>query len=75
MQVLERVASFNAQQEAYQAFQNADEEATDTSLAVTPIWELRCPRTKGKDAVVLKWNHQYHDLLAIGFGWFIYTCF
>lgn len=67
-QVLERVVSFNAQQEAYQAFQKTEEEPRDVPLALTPIWELRFPRVKGKDAMVFKWNPQYHDLLAVGFG-------
>ncbi|KAL8430589.1 hypothetical protein Efla_000534 [Eimeria flavescens] len=68
LKVLERVVSFNAQHDAYRQFQAADEEAAVTPPAAAPIWELRFPRAKGKDAMVLKWNPQYHDLLAVGFG-------
>lgn len=67
-QVLERVVSFNSQQEAYRIFQSTDEEPVDSPLLVTPIWELRFPRARGKDAMVLRWNPHYHDLLAVGFG-------
>ncbi|XP_026190462.1 dynein intermediate chain 1, axonemal [Cyclospora cayetanensis] len=67
LKVLERVVSFIAQLEAYREFQATDEDACDTSLSVTPIWELRLPRIKGKDAMALQWNPYYHDLLAVGF--------
>ena len=68
VQVLERVVSFNAQQEAYRLFQSTEEEPADTPLKISPIWEFRFPRAKGKDAMVLRWNPHYHDLLAVGFG-------
>lgn len=67
-QLLERLVSFNAQQEAYREFQSIEEESTGQPLAVSTIWELRFSRAKGKDAMALKWNPQYHDLLAVGFG-------
>ncbi|CDJ30036.1 dynein intermediate chain, putative [Eimeria mitis] len=65
--VLERVVSFNAQQEAYRIFQSTEEEPADAPLVITPIWEFRFSRAKGKDAMVLRWNPHYHDLLAVGF--------
>ncbi|OEH75855.1 dynein intermediate [Cyclospora cayetanensis] len=73
LKVLERVVSFIAQLEAYREFQATDEDACDTSLSVTPIWELRLPRIKGKDAMALQWNPYYHDLLAVGFGNYEYV--
>ncbi|KAL8273698.1 hypothetical protein Esti_002410 [Eimeria stiedai] len=68
VQLLERVVSFNAQQEAYRKFQTRDEEAAGCPQQATSIWELRFPRAKGKDAMALKWNPQFHDLLAVGYG-------
>ncbi|CDJ47984.1 dynein intermediate chain, putative [Eimeria brunetti] len=73
LKVLERVVSFNAQQEAYRIFQSTEEEPPEAPLTVIPIWEFRFPRAKGKDAMVLRWNPHYHDLLAVGFGNYEYV--
>jgi len=71
IKLMERMVNQNAENEIYHDFkywEDKSDEFRDGDGTLLPLWRFASEKAKRKQVTSLKWNPQYKDLFAVGFG-------
>ena len=69
---MERIITFNCEQRVYQDLVQVFSSESD-DIVMNALWKFSNNRTKNKSVTAIKWNPQFPDLFAVGFGSFDYA--
>eukprot|EP00397_Hematodinium_sp_SG-2012_P028685 GEMP01030222.1.p1 GENE.GEMP01030222.1~~GEMP01030222.1.p1 ORF type:complete len:660 (+),score=160.44 GEMP01030222.1:34-2013(+) len=71
IKLMERMVNQNTENEVYHDFkywEDKSDEFRDGDGTLLPLWRFASEKSKRKQVTSLKWNPQYKDLFAVGFG-------
>ena len=71
LKILERMVNHNAEDEIFQDFkywEDASDSFRNGEGSLLPLWRFSTERTKRKQVTTVKWNPNYPDLFAVGYG-------
>lgn len=71
LKILERMINHNAEDDIFQDFkywEDASDLYRTKSGSLLPLWRFSPDRTKRKQVTTLKWNPNYPDFFAVGYG-------
>lgn len=71
IKLMERMVNQNAENEIYHDFkywEDKSDEFRDGDGTLLPLWRFASEKARKKQVTSLRWNPQYKDLFAVGFG-------
>jgi dynein intermediate chain 1 len=71
LKILERMVNQNSQDEIFQDFkywEDASDACRNNEGSLLPLWRFSTDRTRRKHVTALRWNPNYPDLFAVGYG-------